>query len=177
MKLAKTLLLFIATFAMLFTGCTNPSTSVIPEPPDPTVSGMEAPPTPREPTSPRRVKVEISVDFMREEFLGKYASYEEFIEFDDDGYQKIVITTNVAVKDFKFIEIGYEEKETSVVFSENKVLYLLEELMPEKPFIVTWMEQGAIPHRGISFIDETNTTRWFYIATSGEDGSPLLVEF
>lgn len=177
MKEAKILLIFIATFAILFVGCTNPSTSGTSEPLDPVVSEMETAPTPSELTTPTTEKVEISIDLKRDEFLGKYASYEEFIEFDEDDYQKIVITTNVAVKDFKFIEIGFEEKEANVVFSENKVLYSLEELSPEKPFIVTWMEQGAIPHRGISFVDETNATRCFYIAASGEDGSLVLVEF
>jgi hypothetical protein len=39
------------------------------------------------------------------------------------------------------------------------------------------MEWGSIPHRGISFKDGTDTTRYFYIAASGEDGSLLLVEF
>ena len=177
MKKNKTLLLFIATFAILLTACTNPSKSGTLEPPAPVVPEKEVPPSPLELTTTATEEVEISLDLMRDELLDKYASYEEFIEFDDESYQKIIINTNVAVKDFKFIEIGYEEKENSPVFLENKILYSLEQLSPEKPFIVTWMEQGAIPHRGISFVDESNATRYFYITASGEDGSLVLIEF
>lgn len=165
MKQPKTLLFLMLAFAMLFSGCTNSSTpdSDMPESTDPIVSETE--------------DVSLRVDYATDELLSKYDSFEEFVEFKDEDYQKIVFTTNITVKDFKFIEVAYKEEDSNISFFENKVLYSLDELSPEKPFIVTWMEQGAIPHRGISFVDETNTTRYFYIAMSGKDGSLLLVEF
>jgi hypothetical protein len=81
--------------------------------------------------------------------------------------------TNAAAKDFKFIEIGYDEDK----YFESAVLYSLAELTPEKPFVVTWIEWGALPRRGISFSDENNVTRYFYLARSGENGDLLLAEF
>lgn len=165
MKQAKTLLFFMVAFAMLFAGCTNSSTpgNDIPESSNPTTSVTE--------------KVFVSVDYATDELLSKYDSFDEFVEFEDEGYQKIIFITSIVVKDFRFIEVGHKDEDMNVTFFENKVLYSLDELLPEKPFVVTWMEQGLIPHRGISFVDESNTTRYFYIAMSGEDGSLLLVEF
>jgi tetratricopeptide (TPR) repeat protein len=122
-------------------------------------------------------KVLVSIDYMSDELVRKYDSIAEFIEFEDEGYQKIIFTTNIAVKDFKFIEVSFKEQDMGIAFFENKILYSLEELLPEKPFVVTWMEWGSIPHRGISFIDETDTTRYFSIQASGEDGSLYLSEF
>ena len=130
-----------------------------------------------EPTTSATGTVLVNVDYATDELLSEYDSFDEFTEFEDEGYQKIIFITNIVVKDFRFIEVGYKEENTNIVFFENKVSYSLDELSPEKPLVVTWMEQGSIPHRGISFIDENNTTRYFYVAMSGEDGSLFLVEF
>ena len=179
MEQAKTLLFSMVTFAMLFVGCTNSSTpgSDIPESQSPTVAETEQISGPPESTTSVTEKVFVSVDYATDELLSKYDFLDKFVEFEDEGYQKIIFTTNIKVKDFRFIEVGYEEKDMNVTFFENKVLYSMEELSPEKPFVVTWMEWGSIPHRGISYVDETNNTRYFYIAMSGKDGSLLLVEF
>ena len=168
MRQTKIFLLFLLSFAILFAGC---SSSPTPSP---------ATPKPPEPANSEDFELEealVIADYLRDVLLSKYDSYAEFIEFDDEGYQKIIFTTNVSVKDFKFIEIDFKEENEDIVFFASEVLYLLEELKPEEPFVVTWMEWGSIPHRGISFIDETDTTRHFMIGMSGEDGSLYLNEF
>lgn len=179
MKQAKPLLLFVVAFAMLFAGCANPSApgGDRSQSPNPAVSEAEQVLEPPESTTSEAEKALVSVDYTTDELLSKYDSFTEFIEFEDEGFQKIIFTTNIAVKDFRFIEVGYKDNDMNVTFFENEALYSLEELSPAKPFAVTWMEQGTIPHRGISFIDETDTTRYFYITMSGEDGALLLVEF
>lgn len=179
MKQTRLLLLFVVVFAMLFAGCANPSTpgSESSQSPNPAVSEREEVLEPPKATASAKEKALVSVDYSTDELLNKYDSFTEFIEFEDEGFQKIIFTSNIAVKDFRFIEVANKDNKMNVPFFENKVLYSLEELSPTKPFAATWMEQGAMPHRGISFIDETNTTRFFYITMSGEDGSLLLVEF
>ncbi len=77
------------------------------------------------------------------------------------------------MKDFKFMAIEHE----AVDIKPSEVLYSLDELLPEKPLVVTWMGKGLLPHRGISFVDENNVTRRFSLSLSGEDGTALLVEF
>jgi hypothetical protein len=121
--------------------------------------------------------VEISVAVATEEVLGEYGEYEEFVEFPEDGSQRIIFTTNVAARDFKFIEIGIDGEGEILEYSPKRELYALEELTPEKPFVVTWTPWGLVSHRGISFLDETDKERYFYITTSGEDGSVMLLEF
>jgi len=138
MKQAKILLFSLIVFAMLsVVGCTNTSTS------DKNLSESS------EPTTSATEKVLVSVDYVTDELLTKYASFDEFVEFEEKGYQKIIFTTNITVKDFRFIEVCHKEEDTNNVFFENDALYSLDELLPEKPFVVTWMEWGVFVKRKI----------------------------
>jgi len=140
------------------------------------------------PEAPIEVSPEVSPDAVGEEAfidvriidevdLDSYSSFDEFVEFDEEGYQRIVFTTSAVVTDFRFIEVGYNSDGPTIEFFESSVLYSIDELLPEKPLVVTWMEWGLIPHRGISYIDENSTRKFFSINLSGYDGSLLLVEF
>jgi hypothetical protein len=90
------------------------------------------------------------------------------------GSEKIAITTAVAVKDFNFIELGYDDN----LFVKNTP-HSLEELSPEKPFIVncTIGGGGGIPNWGISYTDENNAKRYFSISENGVNGRYKLSEF
>ena len=116
-------------------------------------------------------KVEISVDFADNVNLDSFASLNEF---HDEGDQRIIFMTNVPVAGFSYVEIGYTEDSD---FFVDDVLFSLFELLPDSPFVVTWMHQGYIPHRGITYAGENGETRYFTINQSGEDGSLILVEF
>lgn len=179
MKQARLLLVFMVVFSMFLAGCadsstpnSDPSQSLNPDPSE--AGGL---PESSKPGTSLTEEVLVSVDYATDELLSKYDSYAEWIEFEDEGYQKIIFTTNIAAKDFKFIEVNYRTEDADIIFFENEVLYSLEELSPEEPFVVTWMEWGSIPHRGVSFVDETDTTRYFCIVMSGKDGSLHLDEF
>lgn len=194
MKQSKLLILLVIVFALLLTSCTNLFTPNNTQSDSSDSSKLavskaeeileahksadskkgEVSETTESTTSPKE-KALINVDYMTDELLNKYNSFDEFIE--DESLPRIIFTTNITVKDFKFIEIDFRDGDEDFTFFESKVLSSLEELSPEKPFVVTWMEQGTIPHRGISFIDETDTTRYFYIAMSGKDGSIFIDEF
>lgn len=116
----------------------------------------------------------VSVEVATGEVLSKYSSYHEFIEFKEKDYQKLVFQAAVPLKSFTFIEIIRNDKGMP---EKGRVLYSLDELNPDKPFVVTWMEWGLLPHRGITFIDNTNETKCFFIGQSGDDGSMLLTEY
>jgi hypothetical protein len=152
MKQSKLLFSAAMIFVMLFAACANSPAS-------------------------QSEEVIVSVDYATDKLLKEYDSFTEFTEFEGEGFQEIIFTTNVAASNFKFIEVGYKEEDSDIILFGSKVLYSLGELSPEKPFKVTWMEQGTIPHRGISYTDETGATKYFYITMSGEDGSLFLVEF
>ncbi|MDL2209498.1 hypothetical protein LJC36_00975 [Desulfovibrio sp. OttesenSCG-928-C14] len=116
----------------------------------------------------------VSVSVVTEETLGKYEFHHEFIEFKEKDYQKLVFQASVPLKSFTFIEIIRNDKGMP---SKGRALYSLDALKPDKPFVVTWMEWGLLPHRGITFIDDNNATRCFFIGQSGDDGSMLLTEY
>ncbi len=90
MKQAKLLLLFVVVFAMLFAGCTNLSTtgSDRSQSPDPAASKAEEVLEPPKPTVFEVEKALVSVDYTADELLSEYESYTEFIEFEDEDYQK-----------------------------------------------------------------------------------------
>ncbi|MCL2764935.1 MAG: hypothetical protein FWD40_06610 [Treponema sp.] len=98
------------------------------------------------------------------EILSKYSSYSEFIDNNTGAYEKLVFTANNAVKDFWYIEIGHNDEPFFLTF--ESVLYSCE-LLPELPFVVTLTELSRIPQRGISYIDENNSRRFFYISEDG----------
>ena len=120
-------------------------------------------------------QVMVSAENATDELLSGYDSFEEFVESSD--YPKILIKTNMTVTQFKFIEVEFIPDEYSYSFEVKSVLYSTDELTSEKPFAVTWLELGSIPHRGISFVDENNVTRYFTISRSGIDGSFVFAEF
>jgi len=108
--------------------------------------------------------------------LGQFESFHEFVEFDEEMHSRIVFTTEATVRNFRFIEISYNFDTDPYETIVSNVLYSLEELSPETPFVVTWRQWGIFPHRGISFVDENGTTRYFSIDMSTESGSLMFTE-
>jgi hypothetical protein len=60
-------------------------------------------------------------------------------------------------------------------------LFSIDELSPEKPFVVQLLIPGSTPAYGISFVDENGDEKYYTINMSGrgeEEGPPyLLLEF
>lgn len=155
MRKISGLALFILIFALLLVGCSN-------------LTKSEGQP---------KEKAQISVANATAELLGEYDVYSEFIDFEDEYSQRVVFTTNTEVKDFNYIEISFKEIGDNIAFFESKILYSLAELTPEQPFVLNWLAAGTIPQRGITFLDENGDKQYFYLTTSGKDGSLMLVEF
>ncbi|NLL37724.1 MAG: hypothetical protein GX256_09425 [Fretibacterium sp.] len=121
----------------------------------------------------------VRVEEAGEEFLAQKDAFEEFID-DDTEYQiKVVFSANVVVKDFKYFETTITEvdKDGKEVFDVIKELYSADELSPERPLVIRMSFPGSMPSRGISYVDENGTTRYFAVCMSGEDGSIFLYEF
>ena len=103
-------------------------------------------------------EIQLSIVFVTDEFLCSYESFSKFDEEHSDEFsQRIAFMVNVPVSNFRFIEIDGAEIE----FIVRDELHVLDELLPEKPFVATWHARGSMPHRGISFADENNVTRYF----------------
>ena len=126
---------------------------------------------------------------LADELVPEYASHIEFIEFEewnDEPHQRFAIVTyQFPMRDFRWIEIGYndEAEDWRDWFYARSVLYELGDLEPRTPFVVTWMPWGTMPHRGISFIDPLGVRRYFTLNVNNAypyDGPPsmfMLTEF
>ncbi len=172
MKKAKIPALAIISFVLLFMGaCGN--TEVKPgQTPSPTQPVFETP----TPTATAGGELTVSIHSASEEILGRYDSVEEFTQAENEYSQRVLITTSATARDFKLIAIEFVQDDEELLFTEGELLYSLAELTPEKPLVFWETFHGLVPSRAISFLDESNVTRYFYLAISGKDGSPVLGE-
>ncbi|MDR2531149.1 MAG: hypothetical protein LBC65_06380 [Oscillospiraceae bacterium] len=149
----------------------------------PPVQTATASPSPAMPSATADVTpdgVTVSAELATADVLGRYAELNEFLEFNEPGYPKIVIAVSETVTDFKWLEVIVQDNGSGTAVYETVELYALDELTAEKPFLVTWLEQGMLPHRGISFTDLSGAVSYFYVTldTTGELDNPIrLVEF
>ncbi|MCL2810088.1 MAG: hypothetical protein FWD24_08530 [Treponema sp.] len=107
-------------------------------------------------TRPPNRQVSVHKDWI----LEMYSSYNVFIDNNQGAYERLVFSSFVPVKDFQFIKIGHND-EPFYLFVDG-TLYS-GELLPEKPLAVSLTELSRIPQRGVSFKDENNIRRYFYI--------------
>ena len=116
-------------------------------------------------------EIEIVVRIATDELLEQYASYVEFFDENTSQRQWLIFTTNVAVREFRYIslELVYDDDSEQFFIRENSVMYELDILLPHRPFIVNWMERGTFPHAGASFLDENNIRRYFFIGANNAD--------
>ena len=102
--------------------------------------------------------------------LDLFGSY--YICIEDDRNEIITISTTKTLKDFQFIAVVYAD-----AFYPADLLYVIPELPPEIPFQAQTVIPVDMPRRGISFLDEYDRTRYFYISKRESDDSLLLQEF
>jgi hypothetical protein len=100
-----------------------------------------------------------------DELLNKYDSFHEYIN-DEDGAE-LIIWTDIVIKDFAFIAVDHDDAGGKLSFLAGDALFSVEELSPEKPFVVKLVIPGSIPAYGISFADENGAERFFSINLSG----------
>lgn len=117
-------------------------------------------------------EVLISVSYADESFFKKYKTYDSFIEREEYAH-RIAFIPNVPVKDFSWLEVGidFDEVSDEFVFVINKVLYNLEELHPQKPLVVSWVEVGMMSAFGFSYLDKDGQKKYFMgqVGNYGDD--------
>ena len=105
----------------------------------------------------------------------QFESYHHFIDPDFPYAPNVLFVAESTLRDFRFIEVDADLE--LVALFPGQVLYSLDELTPETPFLTTWMLQSeASIHRGISFVDDEGITRYFAIHASGYGGTLFLIE-
>lgn len=121
----------------------------------------------------------VHIDYAKEDLLAHPETFDEFIADESEYQVKVVFTTDTAIKDFKYVELSFNEAPESgkSEFTVTKELYSLAELSPNRPLVIGMTFEGIIPNRGISFIDENGKTKYYTIQMSGKDGSLFLTAF
>ncbi|NLU24098.1 MAG: hypothetical protein GXW99_05150 [Clostridiales bacterium] len=124
-------------------------------------------------SSPAPVKAVVSVDYAPDELAAAYT------DGSSDYQVKVVFTANTDIREFKYLELGFKESQQNdeIQFKADNVLYEMDTLTPDKPLVVSMLFDGALPNRGIAYLDETGTERFFTVSMSGKDESLLLTEF
>jgi hypothetical protein len=115
-------------------------------------------------------EVIINVSYVDESFLNKYAAYDSFIQNEDSG--RIAFTANVPVNDFSWLSLTMQFDDIDgPIYDIEEELYSLEELTPEKPFVVSWQEVGIMSCFGFSYSDKDGEKKYFvgYVANYGMD--------
>lgn len=111
-------------------------------------------------------------------FSGSLSDYDEFTADQSDGCVRVLFTAKAPAKNFQFLALPFNwSDEDEEIKAQAQEIYFADTLMPERPLVVTMTFYGDLPSYGISYVDETDTTRFFYVILSGEDGSLLLSEF
>ena len=115
-----------------------------------------------------------------DELLNKYDSFHEYI-INGDG-DTLIIRTDTAIKDFAFISVNYDDTGGKVSLLAGDTLFSVDELSPEKPFVVKLLDPGGVlPTYGISFVDENGVKRYYSINLDkrGVEEAPpyFLLEF
>lgn len=118
----------------------------------------------------------IFADYSTEDEINFSFDYDSY-NADDEEATKITFTSSERVKNFKILDLKYEEKgntnEGSYVVEE---VYGIDALDPNRPFIAGLHFLGLIPNNGISYTDAEGLTRTFMIYPSGKDDSLVLQE-
>ena len=113
-----------------------------------------------------------------DEALERLESYYTYTDNNSADSSKIIIYTDYPVKDFKIVEITYEESDSAgFILKTGDTLYSLDELTADIPLVAEIPFGEVIPLRGIVYTDANGTARQFAITMSGKDGSLILMDY
>ena len=90
---------------------------------------------------------------------------------------KLVIWTNVPLRNFALLTFANDVISEESIFIPIDTFGQVSELSPGEGFVVnSYFGMGTLPWSGVTFIDESGTTRYFaFIQNQGEQGDPFLI--
>ncbi len=100
-------------------------------------------------------------------------AYWQHVE-DEEGIY-LAISPDTSVSSFKFVALHVEEVESALHYLIDEERYEIEELTPDKPFLVKLQFAGLLPTYGIVFEEQNGQERFFTINMAGigpEEGNP-----
>lgn len=123
-------------------------------------------------------KTEVYAEFAIERFLAQRPDATVFTVDEGEYTNKVVLTFSTPITAFRVLELTCTADADGKIRCESfKELYALDSRTENDITVIQTGLDGLLPTRGISFVDNQGSTRFFYLALSGEDNVPLAVEF
>lgn len=120
----------------------------------------------------------VTVDYAGQNILNGRDRYSKVMIHATQPPEILIVKVSKTVTDFKYFEISLTDcVEDKCYFDIVEEIDSTNSVSPELPVLIGIGFRGSIPDRGISFVDETGTTRYYSINQSGKDGSVFLLEF
>ncbi len=103
----------------------------------------------------------------------------DHISFSEGAGDKIVLTLDTAVTEFRVLELQGGSVDNAGIFACTSVreLYTCDLILDSDLMVVQTQLEGLVPTRGFSFRDDAGNIQYYYLALSGEDNVPLVVHF
>ncbi len=101
----------------------------------------------------------------------------QYIANEDGVY--LVISPDDTVHSFKFVAIHVEGAGSGLQYVIDEERYAVEELTPDKPFLVKLLPAGLMPNYGIVFEDQSGRERFYSINVKGtgrEESYPYYLD-
>lgn len=96
---------------------------------------------------------------------------------DEDGIY-LAISPDATVYSFRFVTVHVEDAASGLQYVIDEELYSIENLTPDKPFLVKMQFVGLMPTYGIAFEDQNHHERFYTINMKGtgrEEGDPYYL--
>jgi hypothetical protein len=172
----KTTLIISLTLALacLFAACAEPQPSTPTENPPQTVPSEPIPepaPLPEpEPAPTKDTSLTLTISDIPDADAND-TDYHRFVQ-DEDGIN-LVITPNTPIRAFRFVSAIMGETD----FTAGDTLYTLDEVTPDKPFMVKMLFVGAGYTYGVIFEDANGFERFFTINLDGRGADEVYPYF
>lgn len=114
----------------------------------------------------------ITAEFADDALLSS-GNYQEYIVDPSEYMVRIAFRAGENLSNVKFTSL----QPNGEAVEEAEILYTLDRLSPETPFVLGVVFYGDMTTYGISFMDSTGTTRYYAIYVSGKDGSLMMYEY
>lgn len=114
----------------------------------------------------------LKADYAGEELLNG-GKYQEYIAEDSEYTVKIAFNAEEVLSDVQFFSLGYDEDGN---YQLAEILYTIEEITPDLPFVAGVVFYGDMTAYGISFNDIAGQRHNFAVSISGKDGALILNE-
>ena len=114
----------------------------------------------------------LKADYACEELLNG-GKYQEFIAEDSEYTVKMAFNAEEVLSDVQFFSLGYDEDGN---YQVAEILYTLEEITPDMPFVAGVVFYGDMTAYGISFNDSSRQRHNYAVSISGRNGELILNE-